>query len=72
MKGVIEIELDITMRKDAERALEKSQQRSRALLDAIPDLLFIFNNSGNFIDYHPAADFDIITNKENPEGKKSY
>ena len=69
LKGIIEIELDITMRKDAERALEKSEKRARALLDAIPDFLFVFNNSGIFIDYHPAADFDIITETANPEGK---
>ena len=69
LKGVIEIELDITMRKEAELALEKSRQRAGAILDAIPDFLFVFNNHGFFIDYHPAADFDIITDTNNPEGR---
>ncbi len=68
-KGVIQIELDITMRKEAEKALERSQKRSRALLDAIPDLFIIFNDSGNFIDYHPSADLQILAIKDKPEGK---
>ncbi|HAK44413.1 MAG TPA: hypothetical protein DCO79_00605 [Spirochaeta sp.] len=67
--GIIEVLLDITMRKDAERALEKSKQRAQALLDVIPDLLLIFNESGSIIDYHPAPEFDILTNIEYPQGK---
>jgi diguanylate cyclase (GGDEF)-like protein len=68
MTGIIEVQLDISLRKEVERSLERSRKSSRALLDAIPDLLLVFNNNGNFIDYHPAADFDLITTK-NPEGK---
>ncbi len=67
--GIIESEIDITLRKDVERALEKSQHRSRALLDAIPDMLIVFNNSGKFLDYHPGADFDLLTTDSNLEGK---
>jgi len=69
MTGIIEVQLDISIRKEVERSLERSRQRARALLDAIPDLLLIFNGSGNFIDYHPAADFDLMTYEDNPEGK---
>ncbi|MBI9105321.1 MAG: diguanylate cyclase [Spirochaetales bacterium] len=69
MTGIIEVQLDISFRKDIEHSLERSRRRGRALLDAIPDLLLIFNNSGNLIDYHPAANFDLLTYGENPEGK---
>ena len=69
ISGIIEIELDITVRKEVERALEKSQQRARALLDVIPDVLLVFNNEGKIIEYHPAADFDILTDTHFPEGK---
>ena len=67
--GIIETELDITIRKDVERALEKSQQRARALLNVIPDVLLVFSDSAKVIEYHPAADFDILTNDDFPEGK---
>ncbi|MDC7226917.1 MAG: diguanylate cyclase [Spirochaetales bacterium] len=69
MTGTIEIELDITMRKDVERALERSQQRARALLDLIPDFLLIIDNEGKILDYHPAADFNVLSNIEYPEGR---
>lgn len=69
MTGIIEVQLDISMRKEVERSLDKSRQRSRAILDAVPDLLLIFNNSGNFIEHHPGADFDLINEGSHPEGK---
>ncbi|MDD5778539.1 MAG: PAS domain-containing protein [Candidatus Thermoplasmatota archaeon] len=49
--GVVEFVRDITERKKAETALLKSEQRSRALLSAIPDLLFEFDRAGTIISY---------------------
>ena len=69
LAGVIEVQLDISIRKEIERSLERSRMRSRALLDLIPDLLIVFNDNGRFIDYHPAADFDLLDYDQYPEGK---
>ena len=42
--------LDITERKQTQEALKKSELRSRALVGAIPDLLFRFSNNGVYLD----------------------
>ena len=41
---------DITERKHAEKALKESEMRSRALIGAIPDLLFHYNREGVYLD----------------------
>jgi len=42
---------DITRRKQAEHALVVSEARSRAILNAIPDMMFRFNRSGDILEY---------------------
>lgn len=39
-----------------EKALLESEERNRALLDAVPDLMFLFNREGIFLDYRAADD----------------
>jgi PAS domain S-box-containing protein len=43
---------DITDRKRAEQELRSSEQRSRALLEALPDNMFRVSRDGTFLDYH--------------------
>jgi PAS domain S-box-containing protein len=43
--------LDITDKKEAEEDLRKSEEHHRMLAKSIPDLLFIINSNGEFIDY---------------------
>jgi PAS domain S-box-containing protein len=43
---------DITLRVRAEMALRESEERNRAILDAIPDSIFILNQAGIYLDYH--------------------
>ncbi len=42
---------DITERKHAEEALWQSEARKQAILGAIPDLIFLFNRNGDYLDF---------------------
>jgi PAS domain S-box-containing protein len=37
-----------------ERDLRESEARNRAILDAIPDLMFVYDRDGTYLDYHAA------------------
>jgi PAS domain S-box-containing protein len=43
---------DVTEQKSAEWSLRRTEIRNRALLSAIPDLMFRVNRNGVFLDYH--------------------
>ncbi|OFW43580.1 MAG: hypothetical protein A3J28_00565 [Acidobacteria bacterium RIFCSPLOWO2_12_FULL_60_22] len=43
---------DITERKRAEEELRHSDSRTRALLNAIPDLMFRYRTDGTYLDFH--------------------
>jgi PAS domain S-box-containing protein len=45
---------DFTERKRAEDALRESEVENRALIDAMPDLMFVISAEGVFLDYHAA------------------
>lgn len=42
---------DITDRKNTEEALIKSEQYTKSILSSIPDLIFVFDNNGIYLDY---------------------
>jgi PAS domain S-box-containing protein len=44
--------LDITARKQSEQALRRSEERNRALLEALPDLMLLISNDGVLLDCH--------------------
>ncbi len=57
-KGLVVLGRDITSRKNAEAqrekaltALRQSESRMKALLDAVPDLMFQVDRTGRFVDY---------------------
>ncbi len=58
-KGLVVIGRDITESKRSESALRESEERNRALLNAIPDLIFVFDRDGSFLDYH-ASDASLL------------
>jgi PAS domain S-box-containing protein len=49
--GSIVAVTDLTERKRFEDELKKSEAKNRALLDAIPDAIFLLDKEGNFLDY---------------------
>jgi PAS domain S-box-containing protein len=49
--GVIIIADDITEQKNSESLLKRSEQKNRAIFDAIPDIIFRLTADGVFIDY---------------------
>ncbi len=49
---LIAVKQDITEREHAEAALRESEARQRAMITAIPDLIFRHNLDGTYLDYH--------------------
>ncbi len=58
--GLVGIGEDITERKKNEKALQESQERNKALLNANPDLMFVFSKDGKFLDYRSPNNNDLL------------
>lgn len=43
---------DISEKFEYERAIHRSEQRLRAMINAVPDLMFTLDKNGNFIEHH--------------------
>jgi PAS domain S-box-containing protein len=62
--GVIGISRDITQRKQAERALRSSEERLRALIAAVPDMIFRLDPDGVFVDCKVELSDELIAPPE--------
>ncbi len=51
-------------RKRAEADLRRSEQKNRAVLSAIPDLMFLFDKNGVFLDYKAEKDSPLLVQPE--------
>ncbi|HSE39060.1 MAG TPA: ABC transporter substrate binding protein [Blastocatellia bacterium] len=58
--GVRGVTLDVTERKLAEDALHQSEERTRDILRALPDLMFLMSPDGVFVDYHANNPRDLL------------
>ncbi|MCG3208720.1 MAG: Sensor histidine kinase RcsC [Anaerolineae bacterium] len=67
--GSIIVITDLTERKYAEQALQNSEARNRALLNAIPDLMLLQDRAGIFLDFHVADDSILLMPPESFLGK---
>lgn len=70
--GVAALAIDITERKQAESALQESEARHRALLEAIPDLLFRYNRQGIHLDFFPSREWNSVVPPEFFLGKSLH
>ncbi len=50
-----QVESELKERKQAEAALRASEAKTHALMDAIPDMMFMLDYEGTFLDYHIAS-----------------
>ena len=70
MLQVIGVSRDISERKRAEAQLLTSEQRSKTIVDAIPDILFRVSRDGTFLDYQSKMDGRLYAPPEAFIGKK--
>lgn len=61
--------IDITDRKQAEEALQISEIRNRSLLEAIPDMIFVFDKQGHFVDFHASNPSGLLMPPQHFIGK---
>jgi PAS domain S-box-containing protein len=52
--SAVEVTLEITERKRAEEALRQTLAENEALLEAVPDLMFVIDKEGNYVDFKRA------------------
>lgn len=63
---------DITERKRMEDALRESEARNRALLHALPDMMFVFDGAGVFLDYHAPEKGELLIAPEHFIGRSVF
>jgi len=67
--GIIVVVTEITERKEAERLLAQSEARNRALVEAIPDFMFLQDRDLVYMDYHATNKQDLRFPPEQFMGK---
>ncbi len=61
---------EIARRKQTENSLQASEERQRALLNAIPDLMFRFDRDGTYLDYHAPKPEMLVLKPEQLIGRR--
>ncbi len=57
---MIGVNVDISRRKLAEEAAHEAEQKDTAILNAIPDLMFLQTRDGVYLDYHAKNEKDLL------------
>lgn len=58
--GIIGVSFDLTDRKKAEEALRRSEEKNRALLNAIPDMMLQLRRDGTLLDFKKAKEIEPL------------
>ncbi len=66
---MVGLNADITDQKRAAEALHESNERTRAILRALPDLMFLQNKDGVYLDYYARERKDLLVPPESFLGK---
>ncbi len=67
--GLRGVALDVTDRKVAEKKARDAEEKDRAILAAIPDLMFIQTADGIYLDYHAKHPSELLVSPESFLGK---
>ena len=60
---------DVSKRRQTEKALRESEKRKEDILRAIPDMLFLFNQNGEYIDVITGENANLLIDKDEIIGK---
>ncbi len=67
-RGVV-FAIDLTERKKTEEKLRESEEKNRAILQALPDLMFVQSKEGVYLDYHAKDPKALLVEPEKFLGK---
>jgi formate hydrogenlyase transcriptional activator len=67
-RGVV-FAIDLTERKKAEEMLRESEEKNRAILEALPDMMFVQSKDGVYLDYHAKDPKALLVEPEKFLGK---
>lgn len=70
VEHLIGVNVDITEWKEAELALRSSEARNRAILEAMPDLMFVQDGEGRYLDYYARDPSQLLVPPEQFMGKR--
>ncbi|HEY5837920.1 MAG TPA: ABC transporter substrate binding protein, partial [Pyrinomonadaceae bacterium] len=68
-EGLRGVSLDITERKLAEESVEKTEEKNRAMIEAIPDLMFLQTRDGVYLDLHYSDPTNLVVPPQEYLGK---
>ena len=69
VESIIGVGRDITDQKKAEHKLNESNERNKAILSTIPDVMFVFNKQGDILDCHSSNNELLLAPQDDFIGK---